>query len=241
MDPENAGYGISESPIFKKHFLGEHSPGPPPPPPSPPSYPYIIRAFGADRPFLSPVTWYLMFSYKKTPYPDKTNDDTESEWSRSLNTKEYKTRLSCHWEKGSGTSRGGARGAPLIFRPKWGWKGRKKFSGDRTPPPPISGSGWPDSPLIFKGLDRPPIGDQKSSWITNLEENSLWISWHYIVLFNNRNTRIIVSCLLSLVQMRTVKRPWWERIWMNMWLSHVNGGWYTVHTVVFHSLNTTKR
>ena len=66
-------------------------------------------------------------------------------------------------------------------------------------------------------------------------------SWHNIVLFNNRNTWIVVSCLLSLVQMRTVKRPWWGRIWTNMWLSHVNGGWYTVHTVVFQSLNITKR
>ena len=132
-------------------------------------------------------------------------------------------------------------GGPPYFSTKMRLEGPKKIFWRPHPPPPISGSGWPDSPLIFKGLDRPPIGDQKSSWITNLEENSLWISWHYIVLFNNRNTRIIVSCLLSLVQMRTVKRPWWGRMCTNMWLSHVNGGWYTVHTVVFHSLNTTKR
>ena len=59
---------------------------------------YIIRALGADSLLVSPVTLCLMFSYKKTPCRDKTNDDTKSEWSRSLNTKEYKTRLSCPWE-----------------------------------------------------------------------------------------------------------------------------------------------
>ena len=37
----------------------------------------------------------LSFQYQKTPCQDKTNDDTKSEWSRSLNTKEYKTRLKC--------------------------------------------------------------------------------------------------------------------------------------------------
>ena len=37
----------------------------------------------------------------------------------------------------SGRSRGGARGpgGPLIFRPNWGPKGRKKFLRDRLPPP----------------------------------------------------------------------------------------------------------
>ena len=36
----------------------------------------------------------LNVQLQKTPCQDKTNDDTKSEWSRSLNTKEYKTRLS---------------------------------------------------------------------------------------------------------------------------------------------------
>ena len=55
---------------FSKIFPREHAPGPP----------YIIRVIGADSPFVSPVTWCLMFSdeKKKTPYLDQTNDDTES-------------------------------------------------------------------------------------------------------------------------------------------------------------------
>ena len=46
--------------------------------PRTPLPPYIIRAFGADiqSARFSPVTWSLMFSYRKTPYLYKTNDDT---------------------------------------------------------------------------------------------------------------------------------------------------------------------
>ena len=40
---------------FSKLFPGEHAPGPP----------YIIRVIGVDSPLVSPVTWCLMFSYKK--------------------------------------------------------------------------------------------------------------------------------------------------------------------------------
>ena len=46
---------------------------------STPPPPYIIRAFGADSPLVSPVAFCLMFSYRKTPCGDKTNDDTKSE------------------------------------------------------------------------------------------------------------------------------------------------------------------
>ena len=47
----------------------------------------------------------------------------------------------------SGGSRGGAwvARAPLIFRPNWGPKGRKKIFW-RPPPPLVSGSGWPALP-----------------------------------------------------------------------------------------------
>ena len=38
-------------------------------------------------------THYLIRAFGATPCQDNTNDDTKSEWSRSLNTKEYKTRL----------------------------------------------------------------------------------------------------------------------------------------------------
>ena len=63
---------------FSKLFPGEHAPGPP----------YIIRVIGADSSIVSPVTWCLMCSYKKTPHLDQTNDDTVSGWSKSLNAEE---------------------------------------------------------------------------------------------------------------------------------------------------------
>ena len=47
-------------------------------------------------------------------------------------------RLRVRFVQISGGSRGGALGErppPLIFRPNWGPKGRKKFLGDRLPPP----------------------------------------------------------------------------------------------------------
>ena len=47
-----------------------------------PRPPYIIRAFGADSPLVSPIV-----QLQKPPCQDKTNDDIKSEWSRSLNTK----------------------------------------------------------------------------------------------------------------------------------------------------------
>ena len=70
----------------------------------------------------------------------------------------------------SGGSRGGARGAqpPLIFRPKWGPKGRKKFIWSRGPPL-ISGSGW--RPPLSVGLD-PPMGFSVSLSV-----------WFHVVLF----------------------------------------------------------
>ena len=42
--------------------------------------------------------------------------------------------------------------APLIFRPNWGPKGRKRFflRPPPLPPPFISGSGWPPRPLIWR-------------------------------------------------------------------------------------------
>ena len=75
--------------------------------------------------------------------------------------------------------------APLIFRPKWGPKGGKKFFGDR--PPLISGSGWPPPPLS-EGLDLPLIVVFIFLWIpagNNHEHHrSLWSchysSWHIL-------------------------------------------------------------
>ena len=79
-EPVNAGYGVSESPIFNFFFPGQDAPEPP----------YIIRAFRADSQLVSPVSWCYLINVQvqKTPYLDKTNDDTESGWSRSLNSKE---------------------------------------------------------------------------------------------------------------------------------------------------------
>ena len=68
FDPENAGYGVSESPIFQ-NFPGGACP----------RTPYIIRGIGADSLFVSPVTWCLTFSYKNNLYTTS---------SRSLNAEE---------------------------------------------------------------------------------------------------------------------------------------------------------
>ena len=55
------------------------------------------NVFGADSPLVSPVILVLNVQLQKTPHLDKTNDDTEKQWSkiyiildekRSLNTKE---------------------------------------------------------------------------------------------------------------------------------------------------------
>ena len=55
------------------------------------------NAFGADSPLVSPVTLVLNVQLQQTPHLDKTNDDTEKQWSkiyiilvenRSLDTKE---------------------------------------------------------------------------------------------------------------------------------------------------------
>ena len=43
----------------------------------------------------------------------------------------------------------------LIFRPKWGPKGRKNFFGRPFPPLLISGSGWPP-PSLISGSGWPP-------------------------------------------------------------------------------------
>ena len=57
----------------------------------------LRNAFGADSPLVSPVMLVLNVQLQKTPHLDKTNDDTEKQWSkiyiilvenRSLDTKE---------------------------------------------------------------------------------------------------------------------------------------------------------
>ena len=57
----------------------------------------LRNAFGADSPLVSPVILLLNVQLQKTPHLDKTNDDTEKQWSkiyiilvenRSLDTKE---------------------------------------------------------------------------------------------------------------------------------------------------------
>jgi len=71
MEVGNAGHGISESAEFSNIFPWERAPGPP-----------IIRAFGTDNPLVSPVTLVLNVQLQNTPYLDKTNDDTEKQWSQ---------------------------------------------------------------------------------------------------------------------------------------------------------------
>ena len=57
FDPGNAGYGVSESPVFQ-NFSRKACP----------RTPYIIRLIGAHTPLVSPVTWCLMFSYPRKLY-----------------------------------------------------------------------------------------------------------------------------------------------------------------------------
>ena len=90
--------------------------------------------------------------------------------------------------------------APLIFRPKWGPKGGKKFFW-RPPPPLISGSGWPPHtrppppPPLSEGLDSPLIVVFIFLWIpagNNHEHHrSLWSchysSWHILSTRYNKS------------------------------------------------------
>ena len=72
FDPQNAGYVVSESPIFNFFLPGEHAPQPP----------YIIRTFVADSTLVSPMTLVLNVQLQKTPYLDKMNNDTEKQLSK---------------------------------------------------------------------------------------------------------------------------------------------------------------
>ena len=69
FDPGNAGYGVSESPIFKKIFRP----------------PYIIRTFGADSPLVSPVTLLLNAQLQKKSIPGQNDTEwyeTNMKWYR---------------------------------------------------------------------------------------------------------------------------------------------------------------
>ena len=74
----------------------------------------------------------------------------------------------------SGGSREGAQGARplLIFRPKWGPMGRKRFLWGRPSHPLISGCGWPGPPLS-KGLDLPLVFTHKQYASVELGSNML--------------------------------------------------------------------
>ena len=67
-----------------------------------------------------------------------------------------------------GEGPGGPR-PPLIFRLKWGPKGRKTFFWDRPPPPLISESGWRPPSHLSEGLDPPlPRGSSdRSEMVSN--------------------------------------------------------------------------
>ena len=74
----------------------------------------------------------------------------QSAWQSSTKPPVLKTHM---WPVTSGKSRGGAR--PLIFRPNWGQKGRKKILWRPPTPPPLisrSSSGTGDEQLKVKSL-----------------------------------------------------------------------------------------
>ena len=64
----NAGYGVSEGPIFKFVSGGTC-----------PRTPHIIRAFRADSQLVSSNNLVLNVQLQKNLCQDKTNDDTKSE------------------------------------------------------------------------------------------------------------------------------------------------------------------
>ena len=65
FDPGDAWSGVSEIlPKFQIFFPGQHAP----------RSLYIIRAFGTDSPLVqSPITWCLMFSYRKSKSKPRQN------------------------------------------------------------------------------------------------------------------------------------------------------------------------
>ena len=65
----------------------------------------------------------------------------------------------------------GEPGSPLIFKPNWGPKGRKKIFDTISPPRPlISGSGWP-LPTLSEGLVPPlPSVLPSQCWYTRFGE-----------------------------------------------------------------------
>ena len=91
-------------------------------------------------------------------------------------------------ESSSGGSRVGARGArPLIFRPKWGPKGRKNFFGRRPPPPApymkvwirhCLGQSWildSTRDSVFRVLDSVFASGTKREWSSSFSLGGTWI------------------------------------------------------------------
>ena len=112
----------------------------------------------------------------------------------------------------SGGSRGGARGArppPLIFRPKWGPKGRKNIWG-RLPPPLSQALDDPPPPSpLSEGLNPPlylyqVVRDAKSH--ARLKELSLA---GYIVV----QRFSFVFSLFSASNVTTQNNSWYATIW----------------------------
>ena len=90
---------------------------------------------------------------------------------------------------------GEGSGTPLIFRPKWGPRGRKKFFGDC--PTVISGSGWPGLPLS-EGLD-PPL--EIMTWTTKVHYFIFWqVNYHFQIPF-------IISPIVCIYELK-YRMPW---------------------------------
>ena len=111
---------------------------------------------------------------------------------------------------------GRARGLPppslLIFRPKWGPKGRENLGGDQSPPPP---------PLLSKGLDDHPHLISRSGSgtpLVHLEGTSTCVN-HVIHFYFSVTSRCLGSNISG--SHKTVVLQKWQKKRKNwhVWLS----------------------
>ena len=108
--------------------------------------------FSSPVPFLPPRPWRTgrAWGTSQTLLTCWLARARSSLWRENLRISFITTVIGLSLQVFSGGSRRGACGvAPLIFRPNWGPKGRKKFFWRPISSPLIKGSGWP-LPLILR-------------------------------------------------------------------------------------------
>ena len=105
----------------------------------------------------SPLSYLFTSATARIPVHTTPKWGTEPIRYMTLHVRDWQAQLRSVTEtapKISDGSRGGARGpALLIFRPNWGPKGRKNFSGDWGSPPYLRVWMTVPPPPLFQGLD----------------------------------------------------------------------------------------